>query len=143
MRKTDLFISIIALIGLLLSKSYAIFFALLALDVTVILLIYFAKKNPYAYWVQVVFGMHGPRTDTKYMVKEELFQSASQFFRWAFNILLILVLVLALINKFKEKLNPPVILLALFFMVFILFLTALGGGIYSLIRGIFKKKYDE
>lgn len=56
MRKFDIFILIVSFIGLLLSKSFMVFFVFLGLLCFLLLLRYLASKNPHAYWVKLFFG---------------------------------------------------------------------------------------
>ena len=111
-----------------------IYFCMVALWLIVFFLKYFAKKNPEADWVKVLYGFYGVRTDTKYMLKDELYVSGFQFLKYS---LLFLALVI-LIARFQLESN--LFMMGIFFGSVMLFMILFGGGLYLLLRGLLRKR---
>jgi len=61
MRKFHIFLLLISLIGLLLTKNFAIFLVFFSLIVFIIILKRAASKNPNANWVKLWFGIRNKK----------------------------------------------------------------------------------
>lgn len=105
------------------------------LFIIVFALYHIALKNLDKEWVWVLYGFRGVRTDVKYMTKSELYYSGLQFLKWSGLLLVILLLFAKLI---ESNFNLTTGMLS--FMLTIFSLMFFSGGIYMLIRGVFRKK---
>src|SRR5438105_13092773 len=102
------------------------------------ILAYFARKNPNAFWVGVLyFRQHGPRTDTKFMGKKVLYESSRIFMLSALCLLTMLFVISQYIG---EREDLQLILLSLQFAISLLFMMSIGAGLYLLIRGLTRKE---
>ncbi len=118
------------------NKVWLLFLSLIA---AVWLLRVAAHFNPH---VRTLFDPVGPRTDTRYMTRVELLRSSVTFACLGFATLAVLFLAaLSLSNDGPDHLDP--LLGGFFFATFILTAMWFLGGVYLLIRGLFRRRdYD-
>jgi hypothetical protein len=83
-----------------------------------------------------LFSAHGPRTDVSRMSRQELFQSG----RWFMGIGLVLLAAYALMVTISgNAISESALLLYLLFLLSFPGLMGLGGGLYLLVRGFFRR----
>ena len=93
--------------------------------------------------VRRLFEPRGPRTDTRYMTRDELFRSGRSFLIGATALIVVLAAVLTLLLPFPRLESAPVILVGIAWGLCLLTVGLLCGGLYLLVRGLFRSRnYD-
>ena len=108
----------------------------IALLIPLILRYYAKRKNkPFLIYL-LFFHQIGPRTDTKYMSKRELYKSGLKFIVWSIYLFTIILLLGYNIGSKSEY----AIILGIIFIIWILFMMCFFGGLYLIFRGLIRKK---
>ena len=98
-----------------------------------------AAANSHRRWVYWLFGYSvGPRTDVKNLTKQQLWSSAWRFMCWGLVCLLGLVALVALPQFSGWGPGAPVETVALALVLFLLTGLGLVGGLYLLVRCVFR-----
>jgi len=116
-----------------------VFFKLFLAFIIPSIIRYYAKRKSKPFWANLLFFLQiGPRTDTKYMRKEELYKSGFKFLIWSAYLFIVLLIVSYRVGIETGTLHPLVS--GIFFIIVILFMMCLVGGIYLLFRGLIRSK---
>ncbi len=87
-------------------------------------------EHPFA---KLMWSVHGPRTDVRYMNRAQLFGSARIFVAWG---LILFITHAAFLAAARNSLAESVVLASLWGAVMLSSLLGLAGGLYLLLRAI-------